>query len=346
MPEADTEQEKETNQTQNKQQQLKATRMFQLILKEKFEYFTRYFENAFQNRRKFPQSIILYGQDSIAQYYLAQDIARVLNCMQDGKPDCTCLNCNWIRQNQHPAVLTISKNDNKPSDDNSKKVISIKQVQLINSSLVNTSEYYRVFIICDSEIKELTGFEREHIENFSTANFKLPAESNSESWYPHPLTRDVLQSEAANALLKSVEEPPANVLFVFLTKDKDDLLETIVSRSQSFYIPAHCQSMAEKYDTAFFTDSLHDYPNIKKSQVLGIAQSFIEAKDSLGYEFEYIFDCMQYYFMELMKNNIENKPLVSKLQKDIQSLQYAKKQANAYIKPQAIIEDFLFSISN
>ena len=121
--------------------------MFQPLLKEKFEYFTNYFETALNNqKRSFAQSIVLYGQDPIAQYYIALDIARQLNCQKNANPNCDCLNCNWIKNNQHPAILTISKNDNKPSDDTSSKVISIKQTLMINNSLINSSEYYRVFI--------------------------------------------------------------------------------------------------------------------------------------------------------------------------------------------------------
>lgn len=88
------------------------------------------------------------------------EIARQLNCMKDADPACDCLNCSWIRNNQHPAVLTVSKNDNKPSDDTSSKVISIKQTLMINNSLINSSDYYRVFIFCDSEIGEMNEFEK------------------------------------------------------------------------------------------------------------------------------------------------------------------------------------------
>lgn len=317
--------------------------MFQPLLKEKFEYFTRYFESAFTNEKhKIPQSIILYGQDNLAQYYIAQDIARILNCKKDSEPDCTCINCNWIRHNQHPAILTISKNDNKHSDDTTKKVVSMKQMQSVNSGLISTSEYYRVFIFCDSEIKDLTNFEKEHMQDFASLGFKLPRELEEKEWYPHPLTREILQSEASNALLKSIEEPPANVLFIFLTEDKEDLLETIVSRSQSFYIPSF---LNEKYDTEFLKYFMKDYPAIKKSEVLNLVQNFFDAKEELGYSVEYAIDCMQFYFKELIKSNIENKLLVNKLRRDILALQTAKKQVNSYVKPQAIMESFLFSIA-
>ncbi|MEI3254944.1 MAG: hypothetical protein V8R83_06520 [Candidatus Gastranaerophilaceae bacterium] len=219
--------------------------MFHPILKRKFEYVTNYFETAIKNeKRSFAQSIVLYGQDIAAQYYLAMEIARQLNCMKDADPACDCLNCSWIRNNQHPAVLTVSKNDNKPSDDTSSKVISIKQTLMINNSLINSSDYYRVFIFCDSEIGEMNEFEKKHIQDFGGLNFKFP----QENWIPKPLNRDVLIEASANSLLKSIEEPPERTLFLFLTEDKEDIIETIISRSQSFYVPSF---NAQSYDTSF-----------------------------------------------------------------------------------------------
>ena len=317
--------------------------MFQELLKDKYEYFTRYFESAMLNEKhKIPQSIIFYGQDSLAQYYLAQDIARILNCKNDKTPECGCINCNWIRHNQHPAVLTISKNDNKSSDDATKKVISIKQTQFVNNSLINTSEYYRVFIFCDSKIGDYTKFEKQHLTEFASMGFKLPQELDGICWYPQPLTREILQSEASNSLLKSIEEPPENVLFIFLTEDKEDLLETIVSRSQCFYIPSF---LYQQYDMDFVKSFLSDYPDIRKADVLEIVQKFFDAVSETGYSFDYAIDCIQFYLKELVRSNIENKSFVIKLRNDIIALQNAKKQADSYVRPQLIIEGFLFSIA-
>ncbi|PIQ86333.1 MAG: hypothetical protein COV74_05105 [Candidatus Omnitrophica bacterium CG11_big_fil_rev_8_21_14_0_20_45_26] len=49
----------------------------------------------------------------------------------------------------------------------------------------------------------------------------------------HRLTR-----EAQNALLKSLEEPPADTLFIVMTEKKSDLLDTVVSRLIEFKISA------------------------------------------------------------------------------------------------------------
>ena len=48
---------------------------------------------------------------------------------------------------------------------------------------------------------------------------------------------EFLNAEAANALLKVVEEPPNNALFVFLTRDLLEVIPTIVSRCTRLNIP-------------------------------------------------------------------------------------------------------------
>ncbi len=311
--------------------------MFHPIFKRKFEYFTNYFETALKNQnRSFAQSLVLYGQDIVSQYYLAMEIARQLNCQKDGAYNCDCINCNWIRNNQHPAVLTITKNDNKPSDDTSSKVISIKQTLMVNNSLINSSDYYRVFIFCDSELTEPTEIQQRHLDEFADLKFKFP----QEIWQPKPLTRDVLIEASANSMLKSIEEPPEKTLFLFLTSDKEDIIETIISRSQCFYVPSY---NAQSYDIEFLTSVMADYPNIKKVNVINTVDNLETAINEKGYSAEYALDCLEYYFAQRIKSNLNNKLLVQKIKKDILKVQHAKKQIEAYIRPRLVLEDLFFS---
>ena len=310
--------------------------MFHPILKRKFEYFTNYFETAFSNKKRgFAQSIVLYGQDINAQYFLAMEIARQLNCKKNGEYDCNCINCNWIRNNQHPAILTISKNDNKPSDDNSTKVISIKQTHSVNNSLVNSSDYYRVFIFCDSEINNLTDSEQKNLDEYKDLNFKFP----QENWSPKPLNREVLIEASANSMLKSIEEPPERTLFLFLTTDKEDIIETIISRSQCFYVP--CTHSAN-LDTSFLNNILADYPNIKKIDVLNTVEELLNIMAENPYRIDFVLDAIEDHFVQMIKRNLSNKLLIQKIKQDILAIQHAKKQSGAYIKPQLILEDLFF----
>ena len=205
-------------------------------LSEKYPFLMKYFKDGV-NSQNIAHCILFYGSDVQAQYDLALEIARLLNCKNYGSEDCQCLNCNWIRENKHPAVLTISKTDNKPSDDTSKTVISIEQARMIKNDLLVTSQYHRVLIFCD---RDKDG----NISGLNQQNF---------------------QADAANALLKTFEEPPSNTTFFFLTKDKSDMITTIVSRAQSFYVPSLKE---EEKDFSLVKEVMENYLQIERSDVL------------------------------------------------------------------------------
>ena len=96
-----------------------------------YPFLLDYFRKGIKNPDKnISHCILFWGNDVEAQYELALEVARILNCKLDTAPDCNCLNCTWIRNNSHPAVLTYSKVDNKPTDDDSKTMFSIAQITI------------------------------------------------------------------------------------------------------------------------------------------------------------------------------------------------------------------------
>ena len=217
------------------------------ILENKYPYLTNFFKTAIEQNRLF-HSLIFYGSNNYIQYAMALELARQLNCLEEGSDNCNCQNCRWIKENKHPAVMTISKIDNKT--DSSKTVISEDQINMVLDTLVNSSDYHRVFIFCDAEIKQLKSFEQREYEEFKSTGFMSPqADGEEKNWYPSGINTTCLSTVAANAMLKSIEEPSSNVTFVFLTNNKDDLLQTIVSRSQAFSVP---DAKSSNYDVEFF----------------------------------------------------------------------------------------------
>jgi DNA polymerase III subunit gamma/tau len=75
----------------------------------------------------------------------------------------------------------------------------------------------------------------------------------------------MLSASAFNALLKTLEEPPAHVKFLFATTDPEKVLPTILSRCQRFdlrripvkLIVQHLASVAEQEKVAIDADALH-----------------------------------------------------------------------------------------
>lgn len=272
----------------------------------------KYFNNGINSTGKnIAHCILFYGSDIQAQYDLALEIARMLNCTGDHTPDCQCLNCKWIRENNHPAVLTISKVDNKPSDDNSKTVISIDQARMIKNDLLVTSDYHRVLIFCD---KDKEG----NVAGLNQLNF---------------------QADAANTLLKTFEEPPSNTTFFFLTKDKSDMITTVVSRAQCFYVPS---MQDEDRDFSFVKDAMDGYLELERNEVLDFNDKILDLAKMI--EPQIVFTQMQNYIEFLLKANIDNLSLKVKLIADLKAIEKAKQENRLNINIQTIVETLSFKL--
>ena len=307
------------------------------VLENKYPYLSNFFQTAVSQNRLF-HSIILHGSNNFIQYAMALEIARQLNCLEDKREDCNCQNCRWIRENQHPAVMTISQIDNK--NDDKKTVISKQQIDEVLDKIFASSEYHRVFIFCSAEIKELSQIEQIEEKEFSSTGFTAPQQGkDSKVWYPSGINFSILQVVGANAMLKSIEEPPNKTTFIFLTENKDDLIQTIVSRSQSFHM---ADSKKNEYATNFFQKYFNQYPQFNKEIALDFAQTLLTYQTENNIEPMYVIDCVQYYLTELLKANSNDKFLVKKIYKDIEKTENSKKMLRAYIKDSTVYEDLAF----
>lgn len=283
-------------------------------LEDKYPFLMKYFENGINAEDKnIAHCILFYGSDLQSQYDLALEIARMLNCTGTHTSTCQCLNCNWIRENKHPAVLTISRVDNKASGDENKANlnITINQAREIRNSLMVTSDYHRVLIFCD---KDKDG----NICGLNQINF---------------------QSDAANALLKTFEEPPSNTTFVFLTKDKSDMINTVVSRAQCFYVPS---MLDEERDFSLVKDTIEGYLELERGEVLDLNDKLLAlTKEN---DAEEVFTQIQNYMEMLLKSNLANPALKVKLIEDIKSTETAKKQTRLNMNIQTVVENLCFKL--
>lgn len=277
-------------------------------LSNKYPFLTNYFTKALNDTsRALPQSILFYGNDIEAQYIIANEIARLLNCKKDKKDNCDCLNCKWINEHTHPEVKTISKFDNKPEDDESKTVISLKQAHMIQEMLISSSEYHRVFIFCDRDSEG-------YISGLNSTNF---------------------QAETANSLLKIIEEPQPGVTFIFLTKYIDDVLPTIISRSQCFFVPA---SYSADYNYSLIDGIFTNYFEFERKEAFDLSQKLTDL--SQEHSVKEVLLNMQNYLLMLLKSNPKNTDFI----KHIGYVENALKQADLGIRSINLFDDLLLKI--
>lgn len=276
-----------------------------MLLSDKYPFLTSFFKTSIANSR-LAHSILLYGNDLESQYQIAQEIARLLNCTGDKSDNCQCLNCRWIREKTHPAVLTISRKDNKPDGDDAKTVISVKQAELVRNSIVTSSDYHRVFIFCDKD-------DEDNVRGLNQHNF---------------------QDRPANSLLKSIEEPNPNITFIFLAQDKSDLISTIVSRCQCFFVPT---KIREEYDFDIVSSVIRNYWEIPRSDAFDISQKLVELSTTVA--IPTILEQMQNYILTILKTN----NTVSFID-DIRAIERAKTEFNIGMKPDIIFDELCLKL--
>lgn len=288
-------------------------------ISQKYPKLLKYFESGIQDDNKnISHCLLFWGPDIKSQCELALEVARLLNCSKDGEEACDCLNCRWIKEQTHPAVKIYTRLDFKDGTDDEdstkgKKNINISQAKSIINELAVTSDYHRVYIFCDRD---------------DDGNLL-------------PLNQVNFPEATSNALLKTFEEPPKNTTFIFLINDKTDIISTVVSRAQSFFVP----SKLEDNCTYNLVESvISNYWQIERGKVLDFENNILKLMSEN--EPMEIFTQIQNYMLATMKANSENKQLFYRLMRDIKFVEDAKLQIS--LTPamglMAVVENLAFKM--
>ena len=288
-------------------------------ISKKYPQLLEYFKSGIYDEKKnISHCLLFWGPDIQSQCELALDVARLLNCSKDGNDSCDCLNCKWVREQTHPAVKIYTRLDFKEgsSDDEEtkgKKNINIAQAKSIISELSITSDYHRVYIFCDRD----------------------------EEGNLLPLNQINFPEATSNALLKTFEEPPKNTTFIFLTKDKSDIISTVVSRAQSFFVPS---VVIENQEYNLVEDFISNYWTTGRNQVLDFENKMSALIAEHGAMV--VFSQIQNYLLSMIKTNSQNKPLFYKFMDDMKSVEDAKRQISLTpaMNIQTVVENLSFKM--
>jgi DNA polymerase-3 subunit delta' len=149
-------------------------------------------------RQRLPHAVLLAGPQGVGKLELAQAWAKSLLCERpqaDGEACGGCEGCHWFEAGTHPDFmhLTLLEKETKEGDIRLATDISVEQARQ-TVDFVQLSTYragYRLVLI-------------------------EPAEA--------------LNTASSNALLKVLEEPPINTVFILISHQFRQLLPTILSR--------------------------------------------------------------------------------------------------------------------
>lgn len=182
-----------------------------------------------------PHARMIGGPEGVGKMALALSYARYLSCTQRGEDDACgiCLSCVKYNKLSHPDlhfVYPIVKNDKKKKEICDDYLTEWRQFVLQNPYF-NLNSWLN-FI--GAENAQGMIYAKESDEIIRKLNLKA-YESEYKImivWLP-----EKMHEACANKLLKMIEEPPSNTVFLLISENPDRVTGTIQSRTQSFPVP-------------------------------------------------------------------------------------------------------------
>ena len=165
-------------------------------------------------RTQLPHALLLRGSSGIGKHAFAISLAKSLLCLNLIQTQACdiCPSCIWFAEGNHPDFRIISPEDadntgDTPSETSKTSVTKKKATKKTQISV--------------AQIRALNDYLSLSTHQINSRRIVIisPAES--------------LNIASANALLKTLEEPPVNTLFLLVSSQPQRLLPTIISRCQA-----------------------------------------------------------------------------------------------------------------
>lgn len=317
--------------------------MFSEELQKEQPFTTKLFAAAIKSNR-LVQAYLFTQSQAIVQYHFAMELAKILNCSNiiDDTPCNNCTDCKWINTNTHPAVITVSPVDFLPQDEKgkTKNIVKVSQARLLQKTLMTSSKYHRVVIFTGARDEKLPAEEMDKL----WLNYKdkvKPPESihGRELWVADHLNKVSFPSEPANLLLKTIEEPQGKILLIFITKDADDMISTIVSRCQ--IVPLLRQKDLEIEPIEYIQEIATLLPPQNELDCITIAKKLIEFSKKEQIKVEKILEYIEMLYHKQLLDNVSENAFAKRLIKQIQKIEETKNMIHSYVNPQAALISML-----
>lgn len=153
---------------------------------------TKRFLQRLLTAKQRPHAFLLAGVDGIGKKSLAKIFTTTLLCNNDIEPCGICSSCIRLRNNNHPDYFFIEP-ELKKDEQTRKNTISIEQIRFLSNEVGYAAK------ISKNRVAIIDGM-------------------------------NLLTVEAANSLLKLLEEPPIGWVFVLTASSTESILTTILSR--------------------------------------------------------------------------------------------------------------------
>jgi DNA polymerase III subunit delta' len=182
------------------------------------------------NFSSFPNAVLIHGQSGIGKFEFSIELAKALLCeaTEGAKPCNHCEACRWFDSANHPDFIALVPETHRKLlphgdfDSESDSPKKTKASQVDSDGDAPEKKEKKSISIEDA---------RSAIEGLSIGTHR----GGNRVILVYPL--EMLRTDSANTLLKSLEEPPKNTIFILLADRLDRVLPTIRSRCRLLSAP-------------------------------------------------------------------------------------------------------------
>ena len=202
-----------------------------------------------KNKSRIPNAILFHGCEGVGKEAYSIEFASLINCesVVNNFACGECRSCNKISNNNHEFthyIFPLPKGKISTKKDDISKAFNEKTLNQYNNELKLKLEnpYHRV---------KIDGANTILINSIRSIKKKIYTSIDKNQW------RIILiwdaerlcvpNNEAANSILKILEEPPERTIFILVTSKADLLLDTIKSRCLSLFFPKIEESIFNQF---------------------------------------------------------------------------------------------------
>ncbi|AWW49797.1 DNA polymerase III subunit delta' [Polynucleobacter paneuropaeus] len=178
--------------------------------------------------QNFPHAVLVHGQSGIGKFEFAIELAKALLCESTAtsKPCNACEACHWFDSGNHPDFIALAPETHQKRLPKSDLDLDAEAPKKKTASADDEEA-------SDKKEKKNIAIEdaRKAIEGLSIGTHR----GGNRVILIYPL--ESLRPDSANTLLKSLEEPPAQTIFLLLADRLERVLPTIRSRCRLIAAP-------------------------------------------------------------------------------------------------------------
>lgn len=186
--------------------------------------------------RRIPQAMLLTGPRGVGKLPLALALAKRILCdnATDFQPCSTCQSCLLADRLEHPDLHLIFPYIKRDNNTVSQMFVREFRTELLHNPYLTYDDWY--VAMGESKMAQIFAQESDEIINAVNTHPFLSRTKVMLIWMA-----ELMNETCANKILKILEEPPLDTVFILISYDPERLLQTIRSRCLRIEIPVISQ---------------------------------------------------------------------------------------------------------